>query len=66
LDTYYIYDLMGRLRYVVPPSVTATAFVEDDTMFSAYIYAYRYDVRGRVVEKKIPGKSGWDYIRPLT
>jgi len=62
LDTYYIYDLLGRLRYVVPPSVTATAFVEDDATFSSHIYGYRYDPKGRVVEKKIPGKSGWDYI----
>src|SRR5690606_34256789 len=62
LDTYYIYDLLGRLRYVVPPSVTATAFAEDDATFSAHIYGYRYDTKGRVVEKKIPGKTGWDYI----
>ncbi|MGJ1457865.1 MULTISPECIES: DUF6443 domain-containing protein [Sphingobacterium] len=66
LDTYYVYDDFGDLRYVIPPAVMGTGFSElltDATYvnFDNYIYAYRYDERRRLIEKKIPGK-GWEYL----
>lgn len=61
LDTYYVYDELGNLRYVVPPVVTATSFTEADAVFSSYIYGYHYDGRRRLVEKHVPG-SGWQYM----
>ncbi len=66
LNTYYVYDDFGDLRYVIPPAVTGASFSElsaDPTFanFDNYIYAYRYDERRRLVEKKIPGK-GWEYL----
>nr|WP_165793146.1 RHS repeat-associated core domain-containing protein [Sphingobacterium haloxyli] len=61
LETYYVYDDFGDLCYVVPPAVTAGSFTESAAAFTNYIYAYRYDSRRRLKEKKIPGK-GWEWI----
>jgi RHS repeat-associated protein len=61
ISTYYVYDDFGNLRYVIPPGVTATAFTDGDISFNNFVYAYRYDERKRLIEKKIPGK-GWEYI----
>jgi RHS repeat-associated protein len=61
LNTYYVYDELDNLRYVIPPGFTATAFVESDTGFDQFIYAYRYNGKRQVIEKKIPGK-GWEFF----
>ncbi|MET3113469.1 hypothetical protein AAKU52_001194 [Pedobacter sp. CG_S7] len=61
LSTYYVYDDLGNLAFVLPPAVTVNSFTEalSDTQFNQYIYAYRYDGRNRLIRKKIPGK-GWE------
>ena len=65
LTTDYIYDDMGNLRYVVPPLPSdvsfANSFTESDPVFNNFFYGYHYDERGRLTEKKIPGK-GWEYM----
>ncbi|WP_447768535.1 DUF6443 domain-containing protein [Sphingobacterium faecium] len=63
LNTCYVYDDFGDLRYVLPPAVTAASFTElaADPNFEKYIYAYKYDERRRLTNKKIPGK-GWEYL----
>jgi RHS repeat-associated protein len=63
LNTYYVYDDVGNLAYVIPPAVTTTSFTEapTDAEFNNYIYAYHSDNRNRVAEKKIPGK-GWEHL----
>lgn len=63
LNTYYVYDDMGDLRYVIPPIVTEITFSElaTDAFFEKYIYAYHYDGLRRLTKKKIPGK-GWEYM----
>ena len=59
VETYYIYDDFGNLRYVLPPMAKTTTFTESssDPYYNKYIYGYKYDTRRRVVEKKVPGKD---------
>jgi|GEM_PF-2278381 len=61
ISTYYVYDDFDGLKYVIPPMVTAASFNESSTDFTHYVYAYRYDSRDRIIEKKIPGR-GWEYL----
>ncbi|SHN12258.1 DUF6443 domain-containing protein [Mucilaginibacter sp. OK098] len=67
LNTYYVYDNAGNLRYVIPPLPTVpvavslpSSFVETDAVFTNFFYGYHYDGRNRLTEKKVPGK-GWEY-----
>ncbi len=62
LETYYIYDGFGRLKYQVPPKamkVLGTGATLDAKAASVaeLIYTYTYDVKGRLVEKKVPGAA---------
>jgi RHS repeat-associated protein len=66
LGTYYVYDALGNLRYVLPPAVNEngqdiTSFDETQTVFDNFIYGYHYDGRRRQIEKKVPGR-GWEYM----
>ncbi|MFC3197068.1 DUF6443 domain-containing protein, partial [Parapedobacter deserti] len=66
LSTYYVYDDFGLLCFVLPPG-RGTHFNPDGTavptaaQLSAFCYQYRYDGRGRLVEKQLPGK-GREYL----
>ena len=48
-DTYYVYDNLNHLRYVLPPMYAT------DPDIDRYGYQYRYDSRGRCVWKQLPG-----------
>ena len=59
-DTYYLYDDLGRLRYTLPPAITRqlsaqSALADTAALMQQYAYIYRYDKRGNVVCKHIPG-----------
>ncbi|WP_217695382.1 DUF6443 domain-containing protein [Belliella pelovolcani] len=59
LCTYYVYDYKSQLRYVLPPKAVENLLsnswdVEGTTVNNLY-FKYTYDVRGRVIEKVIPG-----------
>lgn len=66
ISTYYLYDDYNNLRYVIPPLPAGTSlpatFSESDAIFKNYMYGYHYDERNRIIQKKMPGKSDWDYI----
>lgn len=66
LTTYYIYDDRGYQRMVIPPK--ATAILEGSgnnwTNFgvvSDLIFQNNYDLKGRKIEKRIPG-ADWVYL----
>jgi len=48
-DTYYVYNQMGHLSFVLSPMYQETPDLH------LYAYQYLYDGRGRCVEKKLPG-----------
>jgi RHS repeat-associated protein len=62
LSTYYVYDDLGNLAFVLPPAANgdAAAVIPPATLDN-YCYQYRYDERNRLIEKKIPGK-GWELM----
>ncbi|KPE48989.1 sugar-binding protein, partial [Chryseobacterium indologenes] len=59
-DTYYVYNEYDQLAFVIPPLITTWTTL-DETTLNNLSYQYRYDGKGRLVEKKLPGK-GWEYM----
>ncbi|WP_321308614.1 DUF6443 domain-containing protein [Marinifilum fragile] len=62
LNTYYVYDDFGLLRYVLPPK----AFEDGNNIISStelteLCYQYKYDHRKRMTHKKLPGAE-WVYM----
>jgi len=57
-DTRYVYDDFDRLSNVLPPKATGTSYTAGNPDFNELLYAYRYDEKGRMTEKHIPG-AGW-------
>ena len=55
-DTYYVYDPMDRLAFVLQPMYQSTADADK------YAFRYKYDSRGRCVEKKVPGADAVTYV----
>jgi len=61
-DTYFVYDDLDNLRYVLPPmaadalGISSGAFDEGagSTLYN-YGYIYHYDGRKRCIDKKLPG-----------
>jgi len=58
-DTYYVYNEYNQLAFVVSPKAAMEA--DPNTVLGDLCYQYKYDGRGRLAEKKIPGK-GWEYM----
>ncbi|WP_288244321.1 DUF6443 domain-containing protein, partial [uncultured Chryseobacterium sp.] len=59
-DTYYVYNEFNQLAYVIPPLASFSG-ATDETILNNLCYQYKYDSRGRLVEKKLPGK-GKEYM----
>lgn len=60
LWTYYIYDDLNRLRYVLPPKVIETFNISNSWVLTQDIiyelcFWYVYDDRGRLITKHVPG-----------
>ena len=66
-DTYYLYDDAGRLIAVLPPELSRhfaqeswSSSTGSDPKVEGFAYQYRYDARGRMIAKKLPG-AAWTY-----
>ena len=57
LDTYYVYDDMGRLAAVIPPVLSKKTSISSADL-DRYAYLYTYDANGNCTAKKLPG-CGW-------
>ncbi|WP_185114004.1 DUF6443 domain-containing protein, partial [Fulvivirga imtechensis] len=62
LETYHIYDDQGKLKYTLPPKAveilgTGTTLDANSASIAELIFKYTYDAKGRLVEKKVPGKA---------
>jgi RHS repeat-associated protein len=56
--TYYIYDGLSRLRYIISPkAVHAIHQSWDVSQVPSLCYRYVYDQRGRMTEKQLPDKE---------
>ncbi|PSK88791.1 DUF6443 domain-containing protein [Taibaiella chishuiensis] len=61
--TYYVYDDQGRLRFVIPPQgVNNVPLGWDVDPIREFCYSYEYDRRGRLIERKIPGKAVEEFV----
>lgn len=66
LCTYYIYDEMNNLRFVLPPKVVETirptwVLTGNTSVINELCFRYEYDYRNRLIAKKTPG-AGWTYM----
>ena len=67
-DTRYIYNAAGQLTAVLPPALIAALKSKTGTTFTSsstteilrYAFLYRYDNKGRLIAKSVPG-AGWTY-----
>lgn len=59
-QTYSIYDEYGLLRYVLTPEACSRGI--DSQTLALYCYQYNYDIRQRLIEKKLPGCEPIFYI----
>jgi len=63
LSTYYVYDERNQLSFVLPPGASpdTSGVAISQAVLDSKCYQYRYDGRGRLTMKKIPGR-GWDLM----
>jgi RHS repeat-associated protein len=63
LSTYYVYDDLGNLAFVLPPKSNADNVLPVQATLDNLCYQYRYDDRGRLTQKKLPGENrAWEYM----
>ncbi|MBP1640244.1 MAG: hypothetical protein H6Q17_1827 [Bacteroidetes bacterium] len=64
-DTYYVYDDLDNLRYVLPPSACNAlgdgTYANTTDVLAQYAYLYTYDGRKRCITKRLPG-CDWIYM----
>lgn len=67
LCTYYVYDEMNQLRFVISPRAvtlllqTTPIWKIGNDIANELCFRYEYDERHRMIAKKVPG-ADWEYI----
>ncbi|WP_186452503.1 DUF6443 domain-containing protein [Chitinophaga polysaccharea] len=65
LCTYYVYDDLGNLRFVIPPRavelISGNWTISTD-LAAELCFAYRYDGRNRMIIKKVPGADSTEMV----
>lgn len=60
--TYYVYDEMGRLSYILPPkavdAIEAASGIVSYSILAELAFVYKYDAKGRQVYQKKAGDLG--------
>lgn len=64
LTTYYVYDGLDRVRAVIQPKgyALAQSFNYDTDDWDKWVFSYKYDNLGRLIEKKVPGAGKEFYV----
>jgi len=57
LSTYYVYDNLGLLCFVLTPGANPDGGTVSQNILDNLCYQYRYDGRNRLIEKKLPGRN---------
>jgi RHS repeat-associated protein len=63
LTTYYVYDDMGRMKYMIPPggvNLLSSNSWNLSAILADHVHQFVYDKRGRLTQKKTPGQD-WIY-----
>ncbi len=65
LQTYYVYDTLYRLKYIIPPAGQAALKsagwgVPSQNIIDQHFHQFVYDNRGRLTQKKTPGQA-WTF-----
>ena len=66
LNTYYLYDDYGNLRFVLPPKAVELLYRDNwdwaTASIEALVFVYTYDGRNRMVTKQTPGAGRVDMV----
>lgn len=70
LCTYYIYDDIGLLRFIISPKAVKALIdantwdltINSGALINELCFRYEYDERGRLIAKKVPGTIAWTYM----
>ena len=61
LDTRYVYDPWGRLRWILPPVIADGDYDAGAQAVADHAFEYRHDGADRVVYARVPGSAAAEY-----
>lgn len=59
LETYYLYDELGRLKFILPPKASVLGCV-DSFSLRKLCFQFDYDTHGKLIQKQTPGRETQD------